>query len=198
MDSVNGSFSRVFRKKSRETSYFNLILASFQAIIEKFWRFFSKKCRIPPFWAPLKICFLRLFASGQSPTGKIFDGYLQVATLKSSCIGLFAHTLKIHPPEFLEIPSGKFPEVGNGCLRMYSINIIRRSRFFNSGKTKKRTGSRHKKSRRSGSKGIRESFGERQGSVRRYRTVSVRRSTGSPITFVRDPSMPWMMSSPCS
>ncbi|MBR6240262.1 MAG: hypothetical protein IKQ82_02280, partial [Lentisphaeria bacterium] len=35
---------------------------------------------------------------------KIFGGYLQVATLKSSCIGLFAHSLKIHPIEFLEIP----------------------------------------------------------------------------------------------
>ncbi len=45
------------------------------------------------FWAPLKIGFRRLFASGQSPTGKIFGGYLQVAMLKSSCIGLLAHTL---------------------------------------------------------------------------------------------------------
>ena len=50
--------------------------------------------------APLKIGIRRLFASGQSPTGKIFGGYLQVATLKSSCIGLFAHSLKIHPIEF--------------------------------------------------------------------------------------------------
>ena len=56
------------------------------------------------YWAPLKIGFRQLFASGQSPTGKIFGGYLQVATLKSSCIGLFAHTLKIHPIEFLEFP----------------------------------------------------------------------------------------------
>ena len=54
--------------------------------------------------APLKIGIRRLFASGQSPTGKIFGGYLQVATLKSSCIGLFAHSLKIRPIEFLEIP----------------------------------------------------------------------------------------------
>ena len=30
----------------------------------------------------------RLFASGQSPTGKIIGGYRQAATLKSSCIGL--------------------------------------------------------------------------------------------------------------
>ena len=50
--------------------------------------------------APLKISFRRLFASGQSPTGKIFCGYVQVATLKSSCIGLLVHTLKIHPIEF--------------------------------------------------------------------------------------------------
>ncbi|MBR6241443.1 MAG: hypothetical protein IKQ82_08315 [Lentisphaeria bacterium] len=57
--------------------------------------------------APLKIGIRRLFASGQSPTGKIFGGYLQVATLKSSCIGLFAHSLKIHPIEFLEIPLKK-------------------------------------------------------------------------------------------
>ena len=56
------------------------------------------------FWAPLKIGFRWFFASEPSPTGKIFGGYLQVATLKSSCIGLLAHTLKIHPPEFLEIP----------------------------------------------------------------------------------------------
>ena len=43
----------------------------------------------------------RLFASGQSPTGKIIGGYLQAATLKSSCIVLFfAHSLKIHPIEF--------------------------------------------------------------------------------------------------
>ncbi|MBR6241187.1 MAG: hypothetical protein IKQ82_06985 [Lentisphaeria bacterium] len=54
--------------------------------------------------APLKIGFRRLFASGQCPTGKIFGGYLQVATLKSFCIVLFAHTLKIHPIEFSEIP----------------------------------------------------------------------------------------------
>ena len=37
-------------------------------------------------------------------TGKIFGGYLRVATLKSSCIVLLAHTLKIHPIDFLEIP----------------------------------------------------------------------------------------------
>ena len=58
-----------------------------------------KKVRVP-----LKISFRRLLASEQSPTGKIFGGYLQVATLKSSCIVLFAHTLKIHPVDFLEIP----------------------------------------------------------------------------------------------
>jgi len=58
--------------------------------------------------APLKISFRRLFASGQSPTGKIFGGYLPAATLKSSCIGLFAHSLKIHPIEFSEIPL-KYP-----------------------------------------------------------------------------------------
>ena len=39
----------------------------------------------------------RLFASRQIPIGKIFGGYLQVATLKSSCIVLFACLLKIHP-----------------------------------------------------------------------------------------------------
>ena len=44
--------------------------------------------------------FRRLFASGQSPTGKFFGGYLQAATLNSSCIGLLAHTLKNHPVEF--------------------------------------------------------------------------------------------------
>ncbi|MBR6241626.1 MAG: hypothetical protein IKQ82_09255, partial [Lentisphaeria bacterium] len=55
--------------------------------------------------APLKIGIRRLFASGPSPTGKIFGGYLQVATLKSSCIVLLVHALKIHPIEFLEIPS---------------------------------------------------------------------------------------------
>ena len=54
--------------------------------------------------APLKIGIRRLFASGQSPACKIFGGYLQVATLKSSCIGLFAHSLKIHPIDFFEIP----------------------------------------------------------------------------------------------
>ena len=52
----------------------------------------------------LKIGFRRLFASGQSPTGKFFGGYLLAATLKSSCIGILAHTLKIHPIEFPEIP----------------------------------------------------------------------------------------------
>ena len=51
-------------------------------------------------WAPLKIGFRRLFASGPIPIGKIFGGYLQVATLKSSCIGLLVHPLKIHPIEF--------------------------------------------------------------------------------------------------
>ena len=56
------------------------------------------------FWAPLKIGFRRLFASGQIPIGKIFGGYLQVATLKSSCIGLFVHALKIHLIEILEMP----------------------------------------------------------------------------------------------
>ena len=56
------------------------------------------------FRAPLKIGFRRLFASEHNPTGKVFGGCLPVATLKSSCIGLLAHTLKIHPVEFLEIP----------------------------------------------------------------------------------------------
>ena len=51
-----------------------------------------------------KIGFRRLFAFEPSPTGKIFGGYLQAATFKSSCIGLFAHTLKNHPVEFLEKP----------------------------------------------------------------------------------------------
>ena len=54
--------------------------------------------------APLLIDFRRLFASGQIPIGKIFGGYLQVATLKSSCIVLFVHLLKIHPFELIEIP----------------------------------------------------------------------------------------------
>ena len=62
-----------------------------------------------PLWAPLKIGFRRLFAFEQSPIGKIFGGYVQVATLKSSCIGLFAHPLKIHPIELLEIPFNKYP-----------------------------------------------------------------------------------------
>ena len=56
------------------------------------------------FWASLKIGIRRLFAFGQIPIGKIFGGYLQVATLKSSCIVLFAHMLKIHPIKLLEIP----------------------------------------------------------------------------------------------
>ena len=43
--------------------------------------------------------FRRLFASGQIPIGKILGGYLQVATLKSSCIVLFACLLKKHPIE---------------------------------------------------------------------------------------------------
>jgi len=59
------------------------------------------------FRAPLKIGFRRLFSFEQSPIGKIFGGYVQVATLKSSCIGFFAHPLKIHPIEFLEIPFQK-------------------------------------------------------------------------------------------
>jgi hypothetical protein len=57
--------------------------------------------------APQKIGFRRLFASEQNPIGKIFGGYLQVAILKSSCIVFFAHTLKNHPIEFLEIPLRK-------------------------------------------------------------------------------------------
>ena len=61
--------------------------------------------------AHLKIGFRRLFAFEQSPIGKIFGGYVQVATLKSSCIGLFAHPLKIHPIEFLEIPLIDLPSV---------------------------------------------------------------------------------------
>lgn len=40
--------------------------------------------------------FSAVFASGQSPTGKISGGYLQAATLNFSCIVLFAHLLKIH------------------------------------------------------------------------------------------------------
>ena len=38
---------------------------------------------------PLKMGFGRLFASGQSPTGYFFGGYLPAATLESSCIGPF-------------------------------------------------------------------------------------------------------------
>jgi len=49
------------------------------------------------FRASLFIGARRLFASGQIPIGKIFGGYLQVATLKSSCIVPFAWLLKIHP-----------------------------------------------------------------------------------------------------
>ena len=60
------------------------------------------------FRAPLLIDFRRLFAFGQIPIGKIFGGYLQVATLKSSCIVLFAHLLKIHPFELIEIPFIQF------------------------------------------------------------------------------------------
>ena len=75
------------------------------------------------------ICWGRgLFASEQSPTGKIFGGEaserlrcrsaglmprheqrfywsgFQAATLKSFCIGISAHLLKIHPPEQIELP----------------------------------------------------------------------------------------------
>jgi hypothetical protein len=49
------------------------------------------------FRAPLFIGFRWLFASGQIPIRKILGGYLQVATLKSSGIVLFACLLKIHP-----------------------------------------------------------------------------------------------------
>ena len=38
---------------------------------------------------PLKMGFRRLFASGQSPTGYFFGGYLPAATLESSCFGPF-------------------------------------------------------------------------------------------------------------
>ena len=62
------------------------------------------KTRPGEFWAPLFIGSRRLFASGQIPIGKIFGGYLQVATLKSSCIVLFARLLKIHPIELTEVP----------------------------------------------------------------------------------------------
>ena len=71
---------------------------------------FDRSAISPVYGTPLKICFRRLFASEQSPTGKIFGGYLQVATLKSSCIGVFAHPLKIHPIEFLELPCIKSRE----------------------------------------------------------------------------------------
>ncbi|MDD6337974.1 MAG: hypothetical protein PUC15_06285 [Lentisphaeria bacterium] len=75
--------------------------------------------------APLKIGFRRLFASGQSPTGKIFGGYLQAATLKSSCIGLFAHSLKIHPIEFFEIPcKALFRQVRIGKLELKNRFMI--------------------------------------------------------------------------
>ena len=56
------------------------------------------------FRAPLIIGFRRLFASGQIPIGKIIGGYLQAATLKSSCIVPFVRTLKIHSVELSEIP----------------------------------------------------------------------------------------------
>ena len=65
-------------------------------------------------WAPLKIGMRRLFASGQSPIGKIVGGYLQVATLKSSGIVIFDHTLKVHPFVFLEIPL--WPPVNSGVV----------------------------------------------------------------------------------
>ena len=58
------------------------------------------------------LVFRRLFASMQIPIGKIFGGYLQIATLKSSCIVLFACLLKIHPSESIEVPL-TFP-----CLRV--------------------------------------------------------------------------------
>ena len=70
-------------------------------------RIFYVPEREPDIRAPLKICVRRFFASGQSPTGKIIGGYLQAATFKSSCSGLFAHTLKIHPIELLGIPSNR-------------------------------------------------------------------------------------------
>ena len=62
-------------------------------------RFPVEKTRPGELRAPLFIGFRRLFASGQIPIGKIFGGYLQVATLKSSCIILFARLLKNHPIE---------------------------------------------------------------------------------------------------
>jgi ribonuclease HIII len=48
-DRVDSVFPGYYPKKHGKYSYFHLILASFQAIIEKFWRFFSKKCLFPPF-----------------------------------------------------------------------------------------------------------------------------------------------------
>ncbi len=76
------------------------------------------------FRAPLKIGFRRLFASGQSPTGKIFGGCLQAATLESSCIGLLAHTLKIHPVEFLEIPFKKRDESCFATVKFAGFPLI--------------------------------------------------------------------------
>ena len=51
------------------------------------------------FRASLFFGIRRFFASGQIPIGKISGGQLQAATLKSSCIVLFACLLKIHSIE---------------------------------------------------------------------------------------------------
>ena len=80
------------------------------------WAFFRNVCSealyftqqmLYYFRTPLKNGFRRLFATGQIPIGKFFGGYLQTATLKSSCIVLFVHLLKNHPIDFIEIPINK-------------------------------------------------------------------------------------------
>ena len=68
--------------------------------------------------------FRRLFASGQIPISKIFGGYLQVATLKSSCIVLFAPTLKTHPVELLEVPFCHQPLLGDFELRDRAFRAV--------------------------------------------------------------------------
>ena len=66
------------------------------------------------------------------------------------------------------------------------LNIMHKYDFFNSETAKRAAEARQ-----------RAVFGG-QESFSRYSTVSFSRSTGSPMTFVSEPSMDSMMSSPCS
>jgi hypothetical protein len=52
-------------------------------------------------------CIRRFFASGHSPAGKMFGGCISRASLKSFCIGIFAHLPKNHPSESIELPLRK-------------------------------------------------------------------------------------------